>query len=432
MNNELIGVISNEGELKGVLEDNSFNVIVQITESGPQGIQGPKGDKGDQGEQGIPGLNGKSLEFHWNGTSLGIRIEGEATYQYVDLKGEKGDKGEKGNPGIVYQPEEPTDPDTLVWISDEDSPVLDPETLALKQDLDALESDLATHIEDDISQGELHGFRLNQDKKLEYFNGIEYVEVKGGGYPVNIVKNVTAIEGNGEVKLMWEDPDDVIVDGVTIAKWNHTKVMRKVGSYPLHEEDGELVVSNGVRNAYKDTPYSDTGLQNDTTYYYAMFPITTEGIVTISEVSRVSATPGEIKIYGVEIDEDNSNPETSVVYTDDAVGFTPMSGNDGNFQWGSWQSIFNNLGIKPVMLKDGIEQYELNPNDFSKKLDGSSADITSGNDGDVMIKFPKIYWKINKVGSKLQVKFSTKEFEGAICKAHTVGSSEKEHIYISA
>ena len=99
---------------------------------------------------------------------------------------------------------------------------MDPETLALKQDLDALESDLATHIEDDISLGELHGFRLNQDKKLEYFNGIEYVEVKGGGYPVNIVKNVTAIEGNGEVKLMWEDPDDVIVDGVTIAKWNHT------------------------------------------------------------------------------------------------------------------------------------------------------------------------------------------------------------------
>ena len=30
-------------ELKGVIEDNSFNVIVQIMESGP------KGDKGEQG-----------------------------------------------------------------------------------------------------------------------------------------------------------------------------------------------------------------------------------------------------------------------------------------------------------------------------------------------------------------------------------------------
>lgn len=63
---------------------------------------------------------------------------------------------------------------------------------------------------------------------------------------------------------------------------------------------------------------------------------------------------------------------------------------------------------------------------------GGDADITSGNDGDVMIKFPKIYWKINKLGGKLQVKFSTKEFGGAICKAHTVDSSEKDHIYISA
>lgn len=40
MNNELIGIISSEGELKGVIEDNSFNVIVQIAESGPPGPPG--------------------------------------------------------------------------------------------------------------------------------------------------------------------------------------------------------------------------------------------------------------------------------------------------------------------------------------------------------------------------------------------------------
>ena len=42
MNNELIGIISNEGELKGVIEDNSFNVIVQITESGARGLPGKR------------------------------------------------------------------------------------------------------------------------------------------------------------------------------------------------------------------------------------------------------------------------------------------------------------------------------------------------------------------------------------------------------
>ena len=33
-------------------------------------------------------FNGKNLEFHWNGTSLGVRVEGETEYIYVDLKGE--------------------------------------------------------------------------------------------------------------------------------------------------------------------------------------------------------------------------------------------------------------------------------------------------------------------------------------------------------
>ncbi len=69
---------------------------------GPQGEQGPKGEQGlqgppgEQGPKGDKGDTGKSLEFTWNGTQLGIRQEGDATYQYVNLKGDKGDKGDDG------------------------------------------------------------------------------------------------------------------------------------------------------------------------------------------------------------------------------------------------------------------------------------------------------------------------------------------------
>ena len=58
---------------------------------------------------GSTGKDGKSLEFHWDGTRLGIRKEGETGYSYVDLKGRdgepggqgpKGDKGDKGDPGL--------------------------------------------------------------------------------------------------------------------------------------------------------------------------------------------------------------------------------------------------------------------------------------------------------------------------------------------
>lgn len=55
---------------------------------------------------GIPGQDGKSLEFKWSGTKLGIRVEGDESYKFVDLKGATGDtgpsgpKGEKGPQGI--------------------------------------------------------------------------------------------------------------------------------------------------------------------------------------------------------------------------------------------------------------------------------------------------------------------------------------------
>lgn len=37
--------------------------------------------------------DGKSLEFNWRGTELGVRVEGQSEYQYVNLKGDKGDAG---------------------------------------------------------------------------------------------------------------------------------------------------------------------------------------------------------------------------------------------------------------------------------------------------------------------------------------------------
>ena len=58
---------------------------------GDTGIQGVKGDKGDPGN---------SIEYVWNGTQLGIRIEGQANYVYVDLKGDTGATGATGPQGI--------------------------------------------------------------------------------------------------------------------------------------------------------------------------------------------------------------------------------------------------------------------------------------------------------------------------------------------
>jgi len=54
-----------------------------------------------QGETGLTGLTGKGLQYAWNGTQLGVRVEGDVSYTYVDLIGTQGVKGDTGNTGVT-------------------------------------------------------------------------------------------------------------------------------------------------------------------------------------------------------------------------------------------------------------------------------------------------------------------------------------------
>lgn len=51
-------------------------------------------------KQFLGNIKGKSLEFNWNGTQLGVRQSGISSYTYQDLKGEKGDNGIQGIQGV--------------------------------------------------------------------------------------------------------------------------------------------------------------------------------------------------------------------------------------------------------------------------------------------------------------------------------------------
>ena len=139
-------------------------------------------------------------------------------------------------------------------------------------------------------------------------------------------------------------------------------------------------------------------------------------------------------IYGVKIDTTNSNPLTALTYTDMAVGFTPALGNNGTFNAGSWADRFPFNAIKPCLYKAGVVNYYLNPNNYAQKIDGFTAsDITSGADGDVMVEFPKIWWKFETVGTDLYIRYSdTQVDETYKCLAHMRGVTEKDFCYISA
>lgn len=80
------------------LSKNIFNKLNNFVEENKLNL------KGQQGEQGIPGKNGLNLQFKWCGTKLGVRIEGQTNYTYVDLKGVQGIPGIPGKEGPQGQP----------------------------------------------------------------------------------------------------------------------------------------------------------------------------------------------------------------------------------------------------------------------------------------------------------------------------------------
>ena len=100
-----------------------------------------------------------------------------------------------------------------------------------------------------------------------------------------------------ETTLTWTDPQDVVISGITFAKWDGTKVVRKIGSAPASVDDGDLVVDCKVRDQYSSTGFTDTGLTYGTTYYYRFFPYTDGAVYT--DGSSVSATPERIVISTV-------------------------------------------------------------------------------------------------------------------------------------
>lgn len=105
-------------------------------------------------------------------------------------------------------------------------------------------------------------------------------------------------------------------------------------------------------------------------------------------------------IYGFHIDSSESDPSAAVTYLADAVGATPahMDYINNVFDYGSWRDAF--FMPRPCMLKyNGTVDYYLDPNDYSKKEDGTPSDVADDTyGGNAMVEWgqngTKIWYKI--------------------------------------
>lgn len=122
--------------------------------------------------------------------------------------------------------------------------------------------------------------------------------------------------------------------------------------------------------------------------------------VEVDDIKLYNTEISSATVYGFHIDSSVSDPSEAVTYLEDAVGMTPayMDFDNDTFNYGSWENAF--FMPKPCMLKfDGTVDYYLDPDDYTKKADGTASDIADNTyDGNAMMEWgqndKKIWYKI--------------------------------------
>lgn len=245
-------------------------------------------------------------------------------------------------------------------------------------------------------------------------------------YAPKACMNLTAKPTSGAMRLKWEDPEDYTTTDNYLVEWAYTRIVRKTGSYPVDENDGTVVVTSSTKNQYKNIAYTDSGLTNYTKYYYRAFSCSTDDVFNHEQV-QVESTPIPWKVMTVNIDLNNSNPVTCGSYADDAVN---MESGKTESAITKWKEFFK---YKPCLFKDGKVIGYLNPNDYTKFEDGSSADIMTGNAGDVMIEFPRRGLRISKTNKILTVSMTDNPDDSDFkYYAHQRGTKQKDYFYLGA
>lgn len=140
-----------------------------------------------------------------------------------------------------------------------------------------------------------------------------------------------------------------------------------------------------------------------------------------------SFTTIKITVYGVRVDESQSNPANAVTYIEDAVGISP--GN--NTGLGGWADKFPFNQIKIVGFNNGQVTKEIKKENKLQYIDGTSFNVNT--DEDIMVQIPKIYWDVKTITNGYEIRISDKKFNDTCdCYAHKVCGIEKDYNYIGA
>lgn len=194
---------------------------------------------------------------------------------------------------------------------------------------------------------------------------------------------------------------------------------------------GEQLPNTGVLFHNHDDLYSKLDHTHDEKYY------TKEDVLKILEdsINLISST----ETYGFRINQNESDPSSMISYISDSNNYRParMNFDTGVFNYGDWNKAFFIKDIKVVMMNyDGSIAYEINKNDYTKKIDGTPSDISNESyPGNVMVGIPKVYWKIiNNGDNTADVYISNRKVDDDFhCWSHIDNDgNELDYCYMAA
>ena len=170
------------------------------------------------------------------------------------------------------------------------------------------------------------------------------------------------------------------------------------------QSETDPTVPAWAKQTSKPSYHSDEISDTNKTHRFATAEQLAQIGINKSNISSVQNDVAElkkkaVKIYTYHVNPNESDPEDAVTYLDDATGLTPAKMGASSFSYGSWANAW--FLPRPCVLKfDGTVDYYLNPNDYSKKVDGTASTIDSSNStGNVMLEFPKIWVKRTDEGN---------------------------------
>ena len=231
----------------------------------------------------------------------------------------------------------------------------------------------------------------------EIMAGIKASSTDNTGIPPSNMQKIMLTPGDGCCRIKFIEPENTVIENQLVCTVKGTLIVRKEGEIPQDINDGTVVLANEEIGKYRDTPFVDSGLNNDVEYFYRFFPYSDHGVFNVNEENIRSAIPKEYILYGIKINKNDSNPATRISYLEMAEGMTPakMDYTNDVFNYGSWNpdEIFFLQDNKPYMVnRDGTIEYELNENDYTLKADGTASDVSATDHRmNAMAKIPVVW-----------------------------------------